>query len=142
MDVYRYFVYAHLFLGVLLAGQALYWLTMLVALRQRFEPAETARLLQVVRSARWPHVLVPYRLRLPLPGVMALTLLALILSGLEIVHLRGGVPEGVGWGVKWALVLAVTVVLAMLAIRPRPTVIRLGFCLVLATIVASAVIIR
>jgi hypothetical protein len=136
-------VFAHLFLGVLLAGQALYWLTMLAALRQRFEPTETARLLQIVRSARWPHVAVPYRLRLPLPWVMLLTLLTLILSGVAIVALRGGVPPtSVPWGLKWVLVLAVTVVLTMLASRPRPVVIRLGFVLVLATVVTSAVIIR
>ena len=142
MDTYRYLVFAHLFLGVLLAGQALFWLTMLAALRQRFDPSKTASLLQIVRSSRWPHVAVPYRLRLPLPWVMALTLLALILSGVGIVHLRGRAPVGVGWDLKWILILAETVMVAALARWPRPAIIRLGFVLVLAIIVTSAVIIR
>jgi hypothetical protein len=142
LDTYRYFVYAHLFLSILLAGQALYWLTMLASLRQRFAADETQRLLQVASTARWPHVAVPYKLRLPLPGVLALTVVGLVLTGLEIVHLRGGLPDGLRWRVKWALVLAVVASLTALALRPRPMAIRIAFVLVLTTIVASAIIIR
>ena len=142
MDAYRACVAAHLFLSVLLAGQTLYWLTMLAALRQKFPQHETARLLETVKAARWPHVLVPWRLRLPLPGVMALTLLAQLLTGAALMHLRGVAPQGGLWMLKWALVLAVTVLFGLLAARPRPLIIRMGFYAVLATIVTSAIVIR
>lgn len=142
MDAYRACVAAHLLISVLLAGQALYWLTMLAALRQKFPQDETARLLDTVKSARWPHVVVPWKLRLPLPAVMILTLLAQMLTGAAILHLRGAAPQGGLWTLKWLLVLAVTVLFAMLAARPRPLVIRLGFYAVLATIVTSAIAIR
>ena len=38
-----------------------------VSLRRDFAPPETLRLLGIVHRSRWPHVLVPWRLRLPLP---------------------------------------------------------------------------
>jgi hypothetical protein len=142
VDAYRACVLAHLFFGVLLAGQALFWLTMQASLRQRFAADETLRLLQVVKAARWPHVIVPYRLRLPLPWVTWLIVAALLLSAGGIVHFRGGVPEGGLWWLKWALVLTVIGLQAAIARSPRPGVIRLNFYVVLATIVISAVAIR
>jgi hypothetical protein len=132
---------AHLFFSVLLAGQALFWLTMVAALRQRFARDETLRLLHVVKAARWPHVIVPFRLRLPLPWVTWLTVAGLLLSAAGMLQFRG-VPEGGLWWLKWALVLTVVGLQASIAANPRPGVIRLNFFVVLATIVISAVAIR
>ena len=142
MDAYRALVYAHLFCSILLAGQALFWFIMLVALRQRFEQPQALTMLQTVNHARWPHVVVPYALRLPLPWITWATVGALAATGAAIVHLRGGAPEAALWWPKMALAAALAVIQIIVTRQPQPALIRINFVLVLATIVVSGWMIR
>ena len=104
MDLYRLLSFAHLLFAVVLVGLALFWFIMLVALRQRFDTAETKRLLQVVNGARWPHVVVPYSLRLALPWVTWAVLAVLVASGVAILSFRG-ISMGAWWWAKMNLLL-------------------------------------
>jgi hypothetical protein len=142
VDGYRVLVYAHVFCSILLAGQALFWFIMLAALRQRFDQRQAVDMLQTVNHARWPHVVVPYALRLPLPWVTWATVGALVATGAALVHYRGGAPAGTLWWLKMALTAAVAVIQIAVTRQPRPALIRLNFGLVLATIVVSGWMIR
>jgi hypothetical protein len=142
VDAYRVFAYAHVVCSVLLTGLALFWFIMLIALRQRFGPAETANLLQTVNRARWPHVAIPYALRLPLPWVTWVTVGALAVSGVVIVRIRGGVPAGALWWVKMALLAGVVVIQLLVTRRPNPKLIGINFILVLAMMLVSGWMIR
>ena len=83
--------YLHLVLSVFLVGYVLYWAIMVVALRRSCDPAETLRLLAVASHARWPHVVVPWALRLPLPFMGWGFLLILLATGaLLAVRLTAG----------------------------------------------------
>jgi hypothetical protein len=141
MDLYRISVYAHLFLAIILVGLGLFWFIMLVALRQKFDAAETERLLRVANAARWPHVAVPYKLRLPLPFMTWAVLVLLAVTGIEIIHLNG-MPATTGWWIKVALLGVLAILQAVLTIRPAPLLIRLNIVCVLALIVVSALMIR
>jgi hypothetical protein len=141
LDAYRALVYVHLFCSILLAGQALFWFIMLVALRQRFAEPQALAMLQTVNHARWPHVVVPYAWRLPLPWVTWVTVGALAATGVAIV-IQHGAPEGALWGLKMALTAGVAVIQIVVTRQPRPALIRMNFGLVLAIIVVSGWIIR
>jgi hypothetical protein len=96
--------------AVLLTGYALFWAITSYGLGRDRRPEEVRALLRVVRAARWPHVVVPWRFRLPFPvlGWAFLVVLALVL-------LVNGAT-----GYAWFWLLAVTVCHAMLTIRPGP----------------------
>ncbi len=119
----------------------LVWLVMLVALRQRFAPAEADQWLGETRGARWPHVVVPRAMRLPLPWVSWLLVVALLVSGLLIAMVRG-LPEGPLWTLKLVLFVAIAAIQIPLSRSSTPMAIRAGFWLTLAAIVVSALAMR
>lgn len=141
MDAYRASVFLHVFFGVVLTGLALFWTIMLVALSRKFAPAQVAERLSVVKGARWPHVVVPYSLRLPLPLMSWLTIAVLIATGVFALSYRAGALEGLWW-VKLGLLGAVVIVQALLTRRPSPSLIRINLALVLAIVVLSGWVIR
>ena len=141
MDPYRISVFAHLFFAIVLVGLALFWFIMLVALRQKFDETETARLLQVANGARWPHVVVPWKMRLPLPWMTWLIFAVLIISGLCVIH-WGAMPTRVLWYVKLAVFAIIIVMQIVLTRRPTPVLIRANMLFVLVLMVVSALMIR
>jgi hypothetical protein len=73
----------HLVAGVLLMGNALFWVVMATgAARSSSHPGDAARLLGQINSGRWPHVVVPRPLRLPFPALAWIFLLVLGSSGI------------------------------------------------------------
>lgn len=141
MDLYRITAFAHVFLAIVLVGLALFWFIMLVALRQRFDAVETARLLQVVNGARWPHVVIPYSLRLALPWVTWVVLAVLVASGATMISLNA-VPTGMWWWVKIALLASVVLFQLVVTSRPSPPLIRLNLFLILGVMIASGLLLR
>ena len=93
MDTYRVLVALHILLGIVLTGQALFWFVMNVALRREHDAGGTLGLLRTAQSARWPHVAVPWKLRLPLPLMGWMTLVLLAVSGYALLQGRGGAPR-------------------------------------------------
>jgi len=141
MDLYRLSVAVHVFLSIVLVGLALFWVIMYTALGRRFGAGETARLLAIVKDARWPHVAVPYQWRLRLPWLAWLTLLALWGTGVLNAKLHG-TPEGVLWWTKMALFFAIIASQVLLSRGSGPRPGRLNFVLVLAMVVVSGWVIR
>ena len=141
MDFHRVIAFVHLFLSIILVGLALFWWIMLVALRQRFDAAQTSRLLRVANGARWPHVAVPHRLRVPLPFMTWIVLILLALTGLEMGPLPG-IYAGTLLDIKLVLVGVVVVLQAALTGSPKPALIPLNLLCVLAIAVVSALMIR
>ncbi len=97
-----------------------------VSLRRRFEVAQANGWLRVVRSARWPHVAVPYALRLPLPLLTFAILGIMIATGILASHLGGRVTEGSAWSVKYALAGGLLFTQAWLAWQPARGIIRIN----------------
>jgi len=141
MDLYRLTAYAHLVLAILAMGMALFWLIMLVALRQKFPQDEADRWLEAANRARWPHVVVPWRLRLPLPWVSWAILAALAATGILIARVHG-VPSGTAWVLKQVLVVAMIAVQIPMSRRPTAAFIHAAFWISLATIVVSGLSLR
>jgi hypothetical protein len=131
--------YAHLVLTVFLVGYVLYWAVMVVALRRSCDADETLRLLAVANRARWPHVVVPWAMRLPLPFVGWAFLLILLASGVAL-------AAGHGWSplllLKLALVAAFAVIQLILTRRPVPVLIFANFALALVIVVLSGLLTR
>ena len=140
MDTYRITVWLHLVLGIVLAGQALFWMVMLAGLRQRFGAAGALPWLMEAKAARWPHVAVPQRLRLPLPLVAWATLAVLVATGALLVMLRE--PGGPFWTVKLVLLAGVVLAQAVLTVRPLPVAIIANFLLTLSLMVVSGWMVR
>src|SRR5262247_3241494 len=103
MDPYRILVYVHLLASVVFVGLALFWLIMLIALRLEGTPAEVTTLLETANGARWPHVAVPWKLRLPLPWFAWAVLAILVGTGLALLQFRG-MGANTFWWAKIALV--------------------------------------
>lgn len=141
MDLYRLSVFAHVLLSVVFTGLALYWIIMLTSLGRRFDAAETARLLGIAHGARWPHVAVPKRWRLPLPWLTTLVMVALWLTGIVNSRLRG-MPEGPLWWTKMGLFVALIALQVALTRRPYATAVRINFALTLVMLPVSGWIIR
>lgn len=141
MDVYRLSVFAHIFFSVVFTGLALYWMIMLVSLGQRFDAGETGRLLGIAHKARWPHVVIPYKWRVPLPWMTTLVMVVLWLTGIVNSKLRG-MPEGPIWWTKMGLFLALIALQVALTRRPHPAAIRINFVLALAMLLVSGWVIR
>jgi hypothetical protein len=131
--------YLHLVLTVFLVGYVLYWTIMVVALRRTCDPDETLRLLGIANRSRWPHVVVPWALRLPLPFMGWAFLLTLLATGMVLV-------SGHGWSpillLKLALVAAFAVIQVVLTGRPVPALIFANFGLALVIVVLSGLLIR
>src|SRR5262245_22497031 len=140
MSLYRLNAFIHLFSTVLLTGLALFWVIMAAALKQRFHAERTAELLGILNRARWPHVVVPYSLRLPLPLVSWGLLAVLALTGVLGFNWRN--PDGVAqiatlqW-LKLAGVAMLLIVQALLTRRPSPVAIHANFVLVLGVALIS-----
>jgi len=141
MDLYRISVVAHLLLAIVLVGLALFWFIMATVLRRRFRVPESDRLLQVVSEARWPHVAVPFRWRLPLPWIAWLTLLGLWGTGVANAKLHE-LPEGILWWTKIGLFAAILTTQVSLMQRPAGTKVRLNLALVIAMVLVSGWVIR
>jgi hypothetical protein len=136
MDLYRLAAFAHLVVAILVMGMALFWLIMLVALRQKFPRDESDGWLVTANQARWPHVGVPWRFRLPLPWISWMLLAVLAATGL-VIALVHGMPSGMGWTLKLGLVAAVIAVQVPLGRRPTAPFIHAAFWITLAAIVVS-----
>jgi hypothetical protein len=136
MDIYRASVLLHLLCSILLVGQALYWMIMLSSLNRQFAEPVAQRLLLSANAARWPHVIVPYAWRLPLPWVTWITLAILMATGFAAMIDRG-TPGGPLWSLKLALLAAIVALQVPLTRRPSAVLIRVNFILVLAIIVVS-----
>jgi hypothetical protein len=141
MDAYRATVWLHIVLGIVLAGQALFWLVMLAALRQRFGAEGAGPWLLEARSARWPHVAVPQPLRLPLPYVAWATLAAICLTGVLLISFRN-VPGGLFWSLKLWLLAGIGVMQLLLTWRLLPLAIVGNFVLTLAIMIVSGWMLR
>ncbi len=141
MDPYRLTVYLHLVFAVLLMGMALFWLIMLVALKQKFGASAAGDWLVEANRARWPHVVVPRRFRLPLPWISWGLIVVLVLTGTAAMHLRGA-PSGVVWTIKLALVAGIVVLQVLMSRRPVAWSIQAGFWITLAAIVVAGSTIR
>jgi hypothetical protein len=124
-----------------LVGLALFWFIMLMALRQRFDTAESTRLLAVVNRARWPHVVIPYSLRLALPWVTWVTLAVLVASGAVMISFRAA-PTGAWWWTKMALLGGILLAQLLVTRRPLVLLIRLNFLLVLGAVLVSGFVLR
>lgn len=136
MDPIRASAFLHIVFSILLTGLALYWLIMSSALAKGREATEAARLLDAAHRARWPHVVVPQSLRIPLPWMAWLVIAALAATGIGSISLRGA-PANSLWWIKLALVAAVIAIQIPLTLRPQPFLSRIHFALVLATILVS-----
>jgi hypothetical protein len=142
MDAYRLTVWTHLFLSIALVGLALFWFVMDVSLRRRFDTAETESWLKTLKAARWPHVGVPYALRIPLPWLTWVVIGLLVASGVASGKLTDRVPEGSLWSTKFAVFVALLGTQALLSWRPSRAIIRLNFAVVIATVVISVMAVR
>ncbi|HUP00994.1 MAG TPA: hypothetical protein VM737_05670 [Gemmatimonadota bacterium] len=89
MTLYLLEVYAHLVSGVLLIGYALFWVVMAIGVGREGD----SRLLAVINGSRWPPAGLPRGLRLPLPWLGWAFLLALAVTGLLLLHIRGLTPD-------------------------------------------------
>lgn len=141
MDLYRATAWLHIVLGIVLAGQALFWVVMLAALRQRFGATGALPLLQDAKGARWPHVGVPERFRVPLPVVAWLTLMALAATGVLLIGFTGE-RAGLFWSLKLGLFGGVLVSQAVITIRPVAPAIIANFVLTLALMIVSGWMVR
>ena len=137
MDTYRFSVFAHLFFCILLIGLALFWFIMRIALSRRFAAGDATRMLAVAQASRWPHVAVPYKWRLPLPWITWAVIAGVWISGILIMNATGR-STWIEWWPKWALVLAVTVMQALMTFRTRPGLFNIQLAALLATIAVSA----
>lgn len=131
--------FLHLVFTVFLVGYVLYWAIMVVSLRRTFDPSETDRLLGIANRARWPHVGVPWRLRLPLPLMAWGFLGILLITGLV---LAAGHGFDMVLGLKVALVILFAVIHLGLTRRPAPPLVMVNFALALIIVVLSGLLIR
>jgi hypothetical protein len=114
---------------------------MALALRRRFAPGEVGRYLDIVAASRWPHVLVPWRLRLPWPMVGWAMLAAMILTG-GLLLLIGPIGLDGTMLVKLVLVAALLGLHHAIARRPRPPLAYAGLGLGLLVVALSAHLLR
>ena len=142
MGLYPLSAFAHLFLAVLVTGYALFWAILALALRRSPRAAETAALLATAAEARWPHRLVPWRLRLPLSVVGWLLLAAALATGLLAGALGGPRELTLAFWVKLAAVLVLGALHAAFLRRPRPLPAWAGLAVLLLVLVLSVPLVR
>jgi hypothetical protein len=140
MDTYRILVWLHIVLGIVLAGQSLFWMVMLASLRQKFGAAGALPWLLEVKAARWPHVVVPQPVRLPLPLVAWATLAAVVATGALVAMTRP--PTGGFWTLKLVLLAGVALAQLVLTVRPLPLAIMVNFACTLSLMVVSGWMVR
>jgi hypothetical protein len=131
--------YLHLVFTMFLVGYALYWAIMVVSLRRDLAPAETTRLLEAANRSRWPHVVVPWRLRLPLPFMAWGFLAILLITGLALMASHG---VGTILALKLALVALFALIQVGLTRRPARALIFVNFVLALVIVVLSGLLVR
>ena len=136
-------VYIHLVSSVLLVGYFLFWLIMMVGL-ERLEPAaEVAPLTAaMLAGARWPPAVVPWKLRLTVPGLGWTFLAVLVLSGIAESLAGARYPVGGALGLKLALLAALAAAHAQLGRRPTPGLAKLSLGLALGIVVVSVLLPR
>lgn len=139
MDSYRLFVWLHWVTLVGATGLALFWLLLPAALSRFHSPERARELFLLAHRARWPHVGVPERLRLPLPLVTLLATLAAALTG---VLSAGAVPVAALFGAKLAVVLVLLLVQTAFLVRPSFALARSQLPLVLLALWLSTVWVR
>ena len=137
MDAYRLSVFTHIFFSILLVGLALFWVVMDVSLRRRFAPAEAIGFLATAQASRWPHVAVPWSLRLPLPWLTWAVIAVIWASGIVASSL-GSHALSRDWWLKWLLVAVLTVTQVLMTRRIAPGLFRPQLLLLLVTIGVSA----
>lgn len=142
MGDYQLAALAHLVAAIFVTGYALFWAIMALALRRTLPAAETDAHLATVAAARWPHVAVPWRWRLPLPTLGWLLVAAAVLSGLLVGALGGQRELGLAFWLKLLALAGVIGVHLTLARRPRPLPAWLGLPLVLCVLVLSVPLVR
>jgi hypothetical protein len=131
--------YLHLVFTMFLIGYVLYWTVMVISLRRDFTPAETERLLGIASRGRWPHVVVPWRIRLPLRFMGWGFLAILVISGVSLMAKYG---LGAILALKMALVVIFAVVQVGLTRRPARALIMVNFVLALGIVILSGLLIR
>jgi len=131
--------YLHLVFTVFLVGYTFYWTVMVVALRRDFAPPETEQLLEIASRSRWPHVLVPWRLRLRLPFMGWGFVAILLITGVALTASRGLNAILV---LKLALVGTFMLIQAWLTRRPVRGLIVVNFAVVLVIVVLSGMMVR
>jgi hypothetical protein len=129
--------FLHLVFTVFLVGYALYWAVMVVSLRRTFDPVETDRLLEIANRARWPHVVVPWRLRLPLPFMAWGFLAILLVTGVVLSHAISAILA-----LKLVLVALFAAFHVALTRRPTPALIFVNFALALVIVALSGLLVR
>ena len=135
--------YVHLVSSVLLVGYFLFWLIMTAGL-ERLEPAaEVAPLTAaMLAGARWPPAVVPWSLRLTLPGLGWAFLAVLVLTGIATSLTGAGYPVAGALGLKLGLLAALVVAHARLGRRPTRGLARLSLGLALGIVVVSVLLPR
>jgi hypothetical protein len=131
--------YLHLVFTMFLVGYVLYWAVMIASLRGDFAPGETERLLGIANRSRWPHVVVPWRLRLPLPFMAWGFLGVLALTGLALMASRG---FSAILALKLALIAAFALIQVGLTRHPARALILVNFVLALVIVVLSGLLVR
>lgn len=122
-----------------MVGFALYWVIMIVSLHRVRPGIEVSNLLTIVANSRWPHVVVPYKFRIPLPILGLVLLLFMLVTG-GLLMLSFG-ATALLWG-KIACFLCVLALAHVMMRRPAQWAMALQFGLVLLIIVLSALLIR
>ena len=131
--------YLHLVFTMFLVGYVLYWAIMVVSLRRDFTPSETERLLEIANRSRWPHVVVPWRFRLPLPFMAWGFLAILLITGLALIASRG---LDMILACKMGLIAIFALVQVGLTRRPARSLIFVNFVLALLIVVLSGLLVR
>lgn len=141
MGLYQFGAFVHLAGAVLLVGYLLFWAIMGLALGRRFPHRQVRDYLAIVAAARWPHMGVPWHLRLPWPMVGWVMLAAMILTGAFLLLVG---PVGLD-GVMIAKLIVVALLVGLhhgLARRATPSVAYAGLALGLVVVALSAHLLR
>lgn len=149
MGWYQIDALLHLVASLLVTGYTLFWAIMALALRRSASPREAQRLLGVVAQSRWPHVIVPWRLRLPLPLVGWLLIALAALTGALAGLLGHSVAVG-GLGGAMTPLLSLKILLfvglvgghALAMRRPQATLLYTNLLLAVAIVAISANLMR
>jgi hypothetical protein len=128
-------LWLHLVGGIVVTGLALFWAILGRSVGRVHDPVETNRLLQVAAGARWPHVVVPWKLRLPLPLLAAAALVVVALLGFLL-------PASYGAAMLAKLAASLGLLLCFVALGRRPTPMlgyaTLGYAALALALIATA----
>lgn len=79
----------HLVAAILLMGNTLFWVVMAIGAARSTPSTESAHLLGLINSGRWPHVIVPRPLRLPFSALAWIFVVVLGASGVFLLQSHG-----------------------------------------------------